>query len=123
MFCPGFPKKAHPPVSKKLKSLFWQKIKNLDIPSTIWARVNQEFALTPSCRDAIDELFSIEKPSGTGDSNEAGKLKTGAGKVKVVALYDGKRTQNILIFLSRIQLSPIEIADMILRVSNMLLSY
>lgn len=110
---PGMEKKK--PIAwksrKKLKALFWIKVKNPEIPSTVWTRVNQDYTLTNGCFQALEEYFNTERLDAAVAKKAAVSAATSAG----VALFDPKRTQNVLIFLSRIQLSPSKLAEYVIR--------
>jgi hypothetical protein len=115
---PGMKPKNPVVPAKKMKGLFWTKIKNSDVPGTLWAEI-EEFQFPKKSQEIIDTLFAavtragsggVESPDKGPDSNKRDK-KSKAG----VSLFDGKRVQGVLIFLGRVRKSPREIVSMILK--------
>lgn len=100
---------------KKFKALFWVRIRNSDIPGTVWMDVNQNFPVTKRCFEAIEEHFNTDKLDAAA-AKKATAATASAGASGLV-LFDSKRTQNVLIFLSRVQLSTAQLTAVIIRVS------
>lgn len=97
---------------KKLKPLFWIKVKNSDIPGTVWTKVNQNYTLTNGCFGALEDYFNTERLEAATAKKAA---MAAAASNNGVLLFDSKRTQNVMIFLTRIQLSPSKLAQYVIR--------
>jgi hypothetical protein len=119
---PGMKPKPKIVIDKKLKGLYWTKIKPNEIKGTIWEKVVEPDLLSQS-KKAIEELFA--------NSNNANVTAAVAAKGRIVisskaqvfnqnkgiSLYEGTRTQNVLIILGRMRRRPAEIFDLITQVS------
>lgn len=111
----GMKEKQNVAPTKKMKGLFWTKLKNTDVPGTLWSEV-EEFQFPAESRELIDTLFSAV---GKSAAVEGGDKEEAASKVKKeknsgVVLFDGKRTQSVMIFLGRVRKLPREVAKMII---------
>ena len=101
---------------KKLKALFWVRIKNQDIPGTVWMDINQNASISKSCFQAIEEHFNADKLDAVTAKKASSTATAGANGL---VLFDSKRTQNVLIFLSRVQLSTAQLIAYIIRVRTL----
>jgi hypothetical protein len=98
----------------KLRGLFWNKIKTIEIKETIWFKLN-EYSLTEEEKKQLEEYFSNKAPTSTSSdaSLSSPKGKGGDASIKLLSVLDGKRTQNILILLGKLKKSPEDVMKMI----------
>ena len=119
----GLPRKKPVVVKKKMKGLYWQKIKNQDIPGTVWTAVDQELELSPQGKSALEECFNADKMTTEVTATRkapANPLAMVSDVKTSVSLYDGKRTQNVLIFLGRVKYTPAQLVDFVIAVRTLL---
>lgn len=94
----------------KVKQLFWVPIKPANVVNTVWRDMDE-----PDVQwEAFDTQFAAIQPRAKVQPR---KSLTGSGqptKPKQVALFDGKRTQNVAIACGKLKKSPEEIFDMAL---------
>jgi hypothetical protein len=129
-------------VTNKMKSLFWTKIAAADeIKETVWKDI-PPYKLTKEQEDTLEQWFS-NKPVAAANASSKGGLSSRPGStnnlaslssdsadgggatpagqsslrrpsvIKGVSLLDGRRNQNVLIFLGKLRKTPEEIRDMI----------
>ena len=91
---------------KKLKGIFWTKLKNAEITDTLWLSSAPYFQLNSSEQELVESWFSAVQ--GGKDLKEAK-----AARPRNISLFDGKRTQNVLIALGKLRKQPHEIVEMV----------
>ena len=115
----------HP--ARKMRSLFWTKLKPSEAASTVWSSVqSNDLDWTELEKLFCDEKAVLAKPkpqpveskivssSATTDVTPT-KPTAVKQKLKNVALFDGKRTQNVSIGIKKLRMSPPEIVDTIIK--------
>lgn len=110
---PGKCEKQKITPQSKMKALYWAKLQNASITKTLWNDID-EVAFSSEDIRLVEDLLSA--PVVT-------KKTTGAGaksKPSAVALFDGRRTQNVLIALGKMRMSPQSISAMVVEVMMIL---
>jgi hypothetical protein len=112
----GFVAKPKITPNSKMKNIFWTKLKRAQVPTTIWKEV-EEKSLKMAYTNLIDELLGDKKAEAKVEEEvpEENKKKE---KAKAVSLLDGKKTQNISIFLSKYRLSPEQAAKLVIELKT-----
>lgn len=120
--------------TKKMKGLFWTKLKPDEISGTIWQNL-EEPELSPNTQSLLLDLFSAtatvvvnNQQSNTTNTASTSTGVTPQSQIAVnqqqqvnqrnqgLSLFDGRRTQNVLIIIGRMRKKPAEIFDMIVQV-------
>lgn len=127
-----YPAKAEFHPSRKMRSLFWTKMKPSEAASTIWSSV-------PDVELEADELESLFCDEKAVVKNAVKTIKAGQNsnsqvaiatqvnstpaaataeakeKLKNVALFDSKRTQNVAIGIKKLRMIPPQIVEVIIK--------
>ena len=105
---PFIPPEKKPRIpNKKVKQLFWTKVKPVNVWKSVWEGMDEP-ELT---WNLLDEQFGeIIRRRKAIVSNSNTSVET---KPKAIALFDGKRTQNAAIACGKLRKTPEEIFDMI----------
>jgi hypothetical protein len=80
--------------------VFWTKLKNADVTGTVWHQMS-EFNFDGDSAKRIEDLFSAATTT-TGGTPKKGEDEEGS-KAKAIALFDGKRSQNVSIFMGQVR--------------------
>lgn len=106
------PEKVVKPSCVKMKQIFWNKIKPVNVTHTLWGSLpepegvkwkllEEKFGEAP-----VNRRRAIIKQSQSGDGD--------ADKKKAINLFDSRRTQNVAIACAKLRMSPVEIYDIVL---------
>ena len=101
----GPPKKRPQPPTKKMKGLAWNKVPAPKLGNSIWAKTGE--LEVPLDYTLVEDMFSFETKDAGPKEGDKGTNK----KKEPVTLVDGKRAQNINIFLGS-KLSKVSFADL-----------
>ena len=95
----------------KMKGLYWNKIPSKDVKDgTVWFYgAEQDYVMPAEVKTALEEEFSAASVVKKEETIEK------PGKPKLVSLYDGKRTQNVLIAIGKLRMTPKEITDLVFK--------
>ncbi len=95
----------------KMKGLYWNKLSNKDIKDgTVWYYgPEQDYVMPAEVKTALEEEFSVASVVKKEEAIDK------PGKAKLVSLYDGKRTQNVLIAIGKLRMTPKEITDLVFK--------
>jgi hypothetical protein len=124
-----YPAKPEYHPTRKMRSLFWTKLKPSEAAETMWSAVSDVELDWPE----LENLFCDEKavakvvvsaakaaapqasvggPAGAAAAAAAPEVKE---KLKNVTLFDGKRTQNVSIGIKKLRMTPQEVVDAIIK--------
>lgn len=129
---PGMaPKPSNVPKPRlKVKALFWQKLKNSEVSGTLWHQL-EEPLLSAEEQSLLEECFAAKQTtvaatSNTNTGNDASNSSSTASadatnaenNRKLASVLDGKRTQNVLIFLGKLRKTPEEILQLAVKLDS-----
>eukprot|EP00602_Paraphysomonas_sp_CaronLab_P003309 CAMPEP_0185020924 /NCGR_PEP_ID=MMETSP1103-20130426/3574_1 /TAXON_ID=36769 /ORGANISM="Paraphysomonas bandaiensis, Strain Caron Lab Isolate" /LENGTH=1483 /DNA_ID=CAMNT_0027552127 /DNA_START=20 /DNA_END=4471 /DNA_ORIENTATION=+ len=113
----GLPSKPKLAPKKKMKGLFWTKLKAAEAAATVWATIEEP--VLPF--DELENGFSDESSNKSKESSATAVVKK--QKPKFISLFDGKRTQNVSIACGRLRMQPQAIAQMIVDLDPAVLTH
>lgn len=95
----------------KMKGFYWNKVPNKDVKvGTVWHyNTEHDYVMPTEVKTALEEEFAAVAAVKKEEMTEK------PGKAKQVSLYDGKRTQNVLIAIGKLRMTPKEITDLVFK--------
>ena len=96
----GLPRKPEIRPSKKLKPLFWTKVPDVTVSNSFWAKADEQGQVFDF--SVLEELFEI-------DSKAKETIAAKPAPQQSKTMLDGKKAQNLGIFLSGFKLHPEDI--------------
>mmetsp|Transcript_14411 Transcript_14411/g.21624 ORF Transcript_14411/g.21624 Transcript_14411/m.21624 type:complete len:1664 (+) Transcript_14411:117-5108(+) len=94
--------------TKKVKQLFWSKVKPVNVYNTIWEEV-EEPELSWS---DLESQFAVA--TSRRRANIRSSVKGGSNATKKVSLFDSRRTQNVAIACGKLRKTPEELFDLVI---------
>eukprot|EP00753_Platysulcus_tardus_P012635 PLAT3502.1.p1 GENE.PLAT3502.1~~PLAT3502.1.p1 ORF type:complete len:600 (-),score=318.21 PLAT3502.1:267-1994(-) len=112
---PARPRKAPKKPPQPMRNLFWSKIPDRKIDSTIWSDLNDEGVELDETE--LQRLFTkaAPKPKGGADAKKAKAVKAAP---KIINLLEPKRLQNVGIAIARFRMKPVELKTAILQLDT-----
>ena len=104
---------VRPPV--KLKGLFWTKLKASEIKGTLFYKL-MDYSLPPNLLADVNDMFAARVVVLHSPAAEKGADKSSASSTssRLISIVDGKRVQNILIFMGKLRMGPLEIMNVVI---------
>jgi len=110
-------KKPNPKPPVTMKGIFWSKIPNMNVDSTLWKDLSDEKIVIDE--KLLMEHFSAKKSKAKKKTNEGeGKSE----KPKEVKIVDGKKQQNAGIVISRLKMTTDELRNAVMNMDEDLLT-
>ena len=112
----NLPKKSFAQPNCKMKPLFWSKISEFQVGSSIWK--DAEDRISTFDLKKLESLFFAEQQNVNGERNEKEKSESSSQKLQKKSLLNPKKAQNLGIFLNGFKLSGNDIETKLNIVKN-----
>lgn len=111
---PSAPSKPNLKPPKKMKTIFWSKIKDFQVGETIWKKLDdQDIKLD---EEQLLDYFSAVESKAKSPSGESGSSSPVPVIPKVIEIIDANKAKSVCILLSRIKMKHKEIAQHIMQI-------
>lgn len=106
----------------KMKGIFWAKMKRDEVVGTVWHKAD-EWSMSEEEKKMLVDWFGADPKKNAAMAAISAAASPPAEKVKLVSLFDGKRTQNVSIALGKMRKTPKEIVKIVIDLDPLALTH